>query len=1039
MDIKRLFQYTSRFVMKHLPKYTAKLLALLVILALMALLCGISWLKTKPRTLPGVTERLAQIITLQGWPYKIEFKKATTRWEEWSTPLMLEVTELDVKSQKNDTHITVPRALVVLRMLPLLEGKVVFKQILLDTPTIAFSSEPDLDSLAPAADAIPVPAPPPIEQWSAMTTNPVYLKALDKLFRILDKPSRIPFRTIQARNATLDVQTPEGRKTYSQEAMMLKVIRSREGNEIRVALGRHVKGALSTIEFRLLEDTADTVWAKLELQNFSTDWLRDVAPEFNWYVATGIAMDGEASALIHRNGTIQSGTLGLTSTPQSSLDFSANGTLDNLDGFRQYKNVPDINLRIDLRNVPVDHLASYWPVDKSVNARTWVTQNLSKGVVTQGFAEIKLPPEMWVSGMLPPDGANAELNFEKLDVKYAPDFPPLTDGSGIVRFTRDTMHVDIKQGKVKETVIKRGSAHIPNLGDPVAELMDIEGDAEGPARDLATFMAIQQKKQGKKVAIEEKKLEGKTAIHFTVHLPLLQELEMKDVVYSLNSTLTGLKYPEIAPGVALTDSDIKLIVKDNVNTISGTVGLNGIPADIDYVTDAREKRELDSNLHLTATPRADELSKLGFPKIDELTGTVTLDYRLKEYPNGESISDITLGAENAAIGVPMLGLSKPTGEPFDIKLHLAGKGGEAPTLKSFDASGKSITVKGTSDIAANGNINDLSLDTLRYGETSAQMRLQQQKKTYNVQLNAEKLDARPLIKYLNRKKDPSKPEEDQQAFSLSARSKVITMANGEVFRDVAGNLTCNTKECVSARLEAKTSDRKMLTLSLTPGVKENIFTAGAGNAGAVLRALDIYTDIREGALSTRAVADATKTDAPYVGSIIIKDFRVVGTPLLAKLLTLGSFTGIIDTLNGQGIAFEKLDSRYSYGNKTYQFDSLKMTGSALGILLSGYADTANSQVKLSGTLVPAYALNNALGKVPLLGNLIVGKGVLATSFTVEGPLDNPRTEVFPLSTIAPGILSDFMREVGIIPSGKVAPPAPAPAAPKKAKKTTSPQ
>jgi hypothetical protein len=123
-------------------------------------------------------------------------------------------------------------------------------------------------------------------------------------------------------------------------------------------------------------------------------------------------------------------------------------------------------------------------------------------------------------------------------------------------------------------------------------------------------------------------------------------------------------------------------------------------------------------------------------------------------------------------------------------------------------------------------------------------------------------------------------------------------------------------------------------------------------------------------------------------------------------------------LNGNGIAFTKLDGRYTYGAKTYQLNDFKLYGASIGILVNGYANLKDSVIKLSGTLIPAYAINNAIGKVPIVGQLL-GDGVFATSFSVDGKLDNPDTKVYPLSTIAPGILSDFMRGLGALPAEKV--------------------
>ena len=65
-------------------------------------------------------------------------------------------------------------------------------------------------------------------------------------------------------------------------------------------------------------------------------------------------------------------------------------------------------------------------------------------------------------------------------------------------------------------------------------------------------------------------------------------------------------------------------------------------------------------------------------------------------------------------------------------------------------------------------------------------------------------------------------------------------------------------------------------------------------------------------------------------------------------------------------------------------------------------------VDLEGTVVPAYALNSLLGKIPIVGGLLSGgekgSGLFAANFRMTGPQENPKVSVNPLSALAPGIL-----------------------------------
>ena len=62
---------------------------------------------------------------------------------------------------------------------------------------------------------------------------------------------------------------------------------------------------------------------------------------------------------------------------------------------------------------------------------------------------------------------------------------------------------------------------------------------------------------------------------------------------------------------------------------------------------------------------------------------------------------------------------------------------------------------------------------------------------------------------------------------------------------------------------------------------------------------------------------------------------------------------------------------------------------------------------MRGTFVPAYALNNFLARVPIVGLFIGGgqnEGVFGMTYEVVGPTSNATLRVNPMSMMAPGFL-----------------------------------
>ena len=90
-------------------------------------------------------------------------------------------------------------------------------------------------------------------------------------------------------------------------------------------------------------------------------------------------------------------------------------------------------------------------------------------------------------------------------------------------------------------------------------------------------------------------------------------------------------------------------------------------------------------------------------------------------------------------------------------------------------------------------------------------------------------------------------------------------------------------------------------------------------------------------------------------------------------------------------------------------------GPQIGLTLDGGYDVSNRKLALRGSVSPAYAINGALGNVPLLGKLLTGgegEGVFGVTFRVDGDTNKPIVDVNPLSALAPGFLRKMVAEAG---------------------------
>ncbi|HEX3498879.1 MAG TPA: AsmA-like C-terminal domain-containing protein, partial [Stellaceae bacterium] len=194
------------------------------------------------------------------------------------------------------------------------------------------------------------------------------------------------------------------------------------------------------------------------------------------------------------------------------------------------------------------------------------------------------------------------------------------------------------------------------------------------------------------------------------------------------------------------------------------------------------------------------------------------------------------------------------------------------------------------------------------------------------------------------------------------------------------------------------------------------FDFSTTDLGATLRLLDVSDHVTGGTLSATGQAQDVGPVRVFNGRLDGADYKIVGAPVMAKLLSVASFTSIASLLSGEGIPFTRLTGDFTAQDGKVTVKQGRAYGGALGINATGTVDLGQSTLDLEGTLVPAYMLNNILSNIPLIGNFLIGgegQGLFAAAFHVRGPLDDPTISVNPLSALAPGALRNlFLFEPG---------------------------
>jgi len=107
------------------------------------------------------------------------------------------------------------------------------------------------------------------------------------------------------------------------------------------------------------------------------------------------------------------------------------------------------------------------------------------------------------------------------------------------------------------------------------------------------------------------------------------------------------------------------------------------------------------------------------------------------------------------------------------------------------------------------------------------------------------------------------------------------------------------------------------------------------------------------------------------------------------------------------LAFSRLRAEFTRQNGQLTIREGVVKGPTIGATIEGKIDYPGNQVRMSGTLIPMYGLNNIFGQIPIVGLFLGGgsnEGLIGVTYEVVGSPGQPVLRVNPISAMAPGVL-----------------------------------
>jgi hypothetical protein len=323
---------------------------------------------------------------------------------------------------------------------------------------------------------------------------------------------------------------------------------------------------------------------------------------------------------------------------------------------------------------------------------------------------------------------------------------------------------------------------------------------------------------------------------------------------------------------------------------------------------------------------------------------------------------------------------------------------------TFAFDGDGLVARGTASLAGT-TVTALAVDRLRLGRNDLAGTLRRRPAgDYEATLTGSSLDLEALLA------DPRLASADAATlaarYQLSLRVDRVWASRDLEIRELRGSVQGDGGRLGTLALTGTLAPRGDFNVTFDGRVEGRRIVVTSDQAGRLLQALSGFDQIVGGRLTLDAITDQRGPEVFLEGTMVMRDFKLVRAPILAKVLALGSLAGTAALVQGDGLPVNKARVPFRWEAGRLDVHAVRAIG-AVGLTADGGFDRRAGTSDLRGNIIPAYTLNTALGRIPLIGGLLVGgkgEGVFGIAYRVSGMLADPAVSVNPLTSVTPTLL-----------------------------------
>jgi len=706
-------------------------------------------------------------------------------------------------------------------------------------------------------------------------------------------------------------------------------------------------------------------------------------------IAIGLRFDTDKRRVLLTQADISNGEVGVAGS--GSLDYSAE---------------PRLMLGFAGTPMSASALKRLWPVLIVPEVREWVIERIERGSVQRIEIGVNSPVHNLSrrGPPIPDDGLAVNIVASGVTVHPVDALPSVRDADLKAHVTGRTATVTIAQG-VSDTPAGRKL----NISDFVFEVPDmapkpspakVRFRIDGPVPAAAEILASDRLSDLSGTLIDPNSSKGTVSAMITLGMPVKGALTKADTTYGLTADLNGFAADRLVMNQKLEADKLKVVANNAGYQVKGDVKINGQAATLDY----RKPSDGDADIKLLATLDDTSRARLGMDLGPAVSGSIPIKL------TGKIGTDSRVGIEADLTALKLdnilPGWIKLPGKSSRAVFNVVQKP-QSTRFEDIVIDGGGVSIKGSLEVDQNHDLlnanfpvyspSDGDKTTLR-AERGADGVLK-------VTMRGDVFDGRGFIKSALSgapgKDADAKAKSSDVDFDLDLKLGAVAGFYGEALRAVDCKVSRRSGLIRNFALSGKLGKDTALTGELRGRSQgRDVIYLETSDAGAFFRFTDTYSRMTGGELQL-AMDTPTVEPAAKDGMISVRDFSIKGEAALDRLAA-GGPGGFQN-----GVSFSGMSAEFTRQNGELKIRDGVLKGPTIGGTIDGSIDYPGNRVRMRGTFIPIYGLNNIAGQIPIFGLFLGGgsnEGLFGVTYEVVGTPGQPVLNVNPISAIFPGVL-----------------------------------